>query len=559
MAAPRLEQPVVVQSLEKAWIGVVLCLSVGAAIWVHVSGPLFRLGQTWEEDALFQIVARNISLRGPLADLFLDNYALGTDPAAQPFYYTHFPTVSGILQWTLGFVGGLATIKALCIGFFAAGQIYTYLFLRRIFPATVAIFAFTASALSFPGAINWADSTVHSLHWLALFGALYHFDVYLSRPATASRWHQLGLAILFFVLAVFLTLIHAFVVGFAALYLCWHRGLHGRLYGAMAFFATPIMCICFHFARVVYLVGLPAFRYDLLQNIRKSSDSVSFEQLADAYRQLGIVVWPTADFPGFTRLELLGEMVRLTSIAIGRIGTAVIGGAALIGLIAVAVKLVRSLAASFPFKLPWLAAFEPLPFLTGGLIAWAVIFPVHTANYFGATPKILVIFYFATAAGLLIDLAAKGLMSDLPRFAQAGSAAAMALLGLWLGTVWWQGYGDIKFVAVPGSAALANYRGRTFYTNAWPFLVSLNTTEWSIGGLSPEDAEARNYPAARYLMQRDYRNAAKYGRPDYYFWISDSRFAPFVEHQPTLPKFKLRESGEGWAIYAMCPCETSAQ
>ena len=309
------------RNVEKLWIALVLGVSVGAAIWVHQSAPLFRLGQTWEEDALFQIVARNISARGPLTDLFLDNYALGSDPAAQPFYYPHFPTFARRSAMDARRIWrGLAATKGLVIGLFAVGQLYCYLFLRRIFPPAVAVIAFTASALNFPGTIAWADSTVHGLHWLVTFGALYHFDSFLAEPAGTRRRGQLCIAMLLFALALLLTLIHALVVAVASIYLCWQHGVRGRVVGAATFLATPAFCMLLHFARVAYLIGPSNFIYDLFHNMLKASNTTSVEQLVDAYRQMGIVVWPT-DFPGLSRVGLYGKILDLTSLEVGRVGS----------------------------------------------------------------------------------------------------------------------------------------------------------------------------------------------------------------------------------------------
>jgi hypothetical protein len=548
---------VIDRNLERLWIALVLGASVGAAIWVHQSAPLFRLGQTWEEDSLFQIVARNISARGPLTDLFLDNYALGSDPAAQPFYYTHFPTFAGVLQWMLGIFGGLGAAKGLVIGLFAAGQLYCYLFLRRIFPPAVAVVAFTASALNFPGTIAWADSTVHGLHWLVTFGALYHFDGFLAQQTATPRRRQLYIAMFFFALALLLTLIHALVVAVASIYLCWQHGVRGRVVGAATFLATPAFCMLLHFARVAYLIGPSGFIYDLFHNMLKASNTTSVEQLVDAYRQMGIVVWPT-DFPGFSRIGLYGKILDLTSLEVGLVGSVLFGITALFGLVAIAIRLVRPgpSVGSHP-ALYAIDAFAPFPFLIGGLITWAVIFPVHTANYFNATPRMFVMFYAAVAAGLLTYLVSWGLKNCSTRLSSLGPATAILLLGLWLGSVWGRGYENAEFIAVPGISALADYRGKSFYTNSWPFLVSYYTHEWAIGGLAPQDAAKRDYLKARYLMQRDYRDTDKYGQPEYYLWVSDYRFAPFSEIDPARYKLDLVQKGDGWGIYKINRPEAS--
>lgn len=542
---------------EKLWVAFVLSLSVGIAIWIHFSSAIFRLGQTWEEDALFQIVARNISFRGALTDLFLDNYALGQDPAAHPFYYTHFPTLAGILQWTVGvFGGGLGASKSFVIGLFAVGQVYCYLFLRRLFPPAVAIIAFTLSALNFSGTIVWSDNTVHGVHWLVTFGALYHFDSYLAQKTDALRSRHLYFAIFFFSLALFTTLIHVLVIGIAALYLCSQYNFREKFFGKAAFLATPMICMLLHSARVAYLIGLDNFIYDLFHNMAKAASSFTVEQLVDAYRQLGIIVWPT-DFPGQGRVDLYRKILDFTLLEIGTIGTVLICVTTLLGLVAMAFRLMPS-DSNMRLKCTSssIDAFAPAPFLAGGLIVWAVIFPVHTANYFSATPRILISFYAALSAALLVHLISLRLINfraKLPRF---GFRAAVIVIGFWIGSTWANGYETAKFTPVPGISVLPEYRGKTFYTNSWPFLVSYYTHEWAIGGLSPPDAAKRNYLKARYLLQRDYSNSEKYSRPDYYFWISNMQFAPFSDIDPKSDDFKLVQEGEGWRIYKICPCGT---
>lgn len=515
----------------------ILILALGFAISIYISFtyPIFRLGQTWEEDLLFDQVGKNVHLRGFWSDLFLDNYALGVNPDSHPFYYTHFPTLFGLTHWALSFLFDLPSIKKISILFFAFGQIYYLLVIRKLFPPIIVNITITLSILCYPGSIAWSDSSVHSFHWILIYGAIFHFLNTISNNQGNGRRWSLTLFLFYSFLSLYLSLIHGLTI---MMFVVWYSLINKVNKKYILYLTVAFSCaLGVHFLRLLHLLPLKDIAFDLSSNLLKASNGIGYEALVTNYRDLGIVLWPS-DF-SLNRYEVY-------KLIFNRI----IGLIGVLGLILIIISLVIGLLNIFrgDRRFKYYVNLVLFPF---GAFIWAIIFPVHFANYFYATPLIIIFqIYFLSIALFIYTLDSyypfKGMYTiwTLPLVIYfsvnlAGNFPYPLLKD-----------DDIK---VPAYEVLAKYKGEKFYTNIWPFLISYYTHNWVIGGISPLDAASLNYQAATYIFQKDYKDSVEYSSPDYYLWISNGKFARYANFsKKEFSKFSNLvevESGRDWIIF----------
>jgi hypothetical protein len=518
------------------------------ALVICVLSEDFRYGATWEEDAMFYIVGKNFADFGFWKTKMLDDYAVGKDLAAHPMLYTHFPTISGVLQGIMQKCGVLSikSTRYIFILFFLWGMGYYFLVFKKIFTERIAFIALAITGVNYLGVINWADNTVHSLHWVFLFGGIYH---YLRVPdpedlQKTSPCHLIG-AWLFLFLGGFVTLIHAlflFITISAFFLLRIHRVKVKYL--IFLFSAFPSFLVLHHL-RVISLLGYQVWLFDQLANIKKASNIIDYQLLIEFYNKNGIVLWPS-DFNSLTFLEVAKIFYDGLLVKEGLTGILIL-------------ILTTIWAATF---LLWKKPKVDLPirsariFLTLFLasVAWTFIFPTHAANYFNATPYIML-------AGM-INLSwamAIAVLAGRPIFARfSNSRRGYALLIVVFFSIFSYQKADAvlknPIVTVPGTEILKKYEGAPFYSNIWPLFVSYYTGEWTVGGMDARDAVRRDANSARWFLQKDKFDAIKYSKPKYYFYVSSSKFGPFAEprHKKILDEnFRVVEHGENWYIYDM--------
>jgi hypothetical protein len=516
-------------------------------IWSYTKD--FRTSQNWEEDAMFYIVGKNFVDFGFWKTRLLDDYAVGNELAAHPMLYTHFPTISGIIQGLLQMAGikDIHFIKLFFIPFFMAGMVYYYLVIRRLFSEKIALFAFAVTGTNYLAVLAWSDNTVHALHWLFLFGALYH---YLSIP---SRVDMKGSSFLHLFMAWFFIFISGPLTFIHTLFLMITIGLfhvlkiHSiKFKYLMVLFSAPLLLFLIHQIRIISLLGWDIWFYDQVANIRKSSDMAVYKNLVDFYIEHGIVLWPPSS--GLQSLSFM-KVVKLFYSGLkskeGVAGIVVLTGLIIAALADVLIKRWRSALNIDGFG-------KKILVISSASIAWNFLFSTHASNYFNATPYIMLAGMVNLGWGICFAYITS---QPFLKIMKGKMIIYVSVVILCVGVFLFQRVDSIlknPLSHIPGSEALHKYEGATFYSNIWPLFVSYYTKEWTVGGLSPEDAVKRVPQNAKWFLQKDKLNYEKYSKPDYYFYAYWEKVAPFTtpKHKKILDEyFSIVESGDRWCIY----------
>ncbi|MBU1811376.1 MAG: hypothetical protein KJ629_09615, partial [Candidatus Omnitrophica bacterium] len=307
-------------------------------------------------------------------------------------------------------------------------------------------------------------------------------------------------------------------------------------------FSAPFLLFILHQIRVVSLLGINVWMTDMVLNTKKALGQIGYRELLDYYAKHGIVVW-AVDFQ---------------SISVERVIEFFLNGLRYReGIIGVFVLLVLIVTAIFHiFNKNWKRKFDidklGLKILTLFIasISWTLIFPVHAANYFGATPYIMLAGMINLGWALIFATIIRQSFFD-------KSKIHIFIIVLFFVIFSCQRVGAFlkhPIASIPGSEVLQRYEKAKFYSNIWPLFVSYYTHEWTVGGLHPEDAVRRKPLAARYFLQKDKLYNDEYFRPDYYLYVYWQKVAPFGEpkHKKILDQtFPLVESGDKWFIYKM--------
>jgi hypothetical protein len=529
-------------------IVMVLIASTVVMMWATVPVD-FRLGQTWEEDALFYIVGKNFVQNGFWATRLLDDYSVGADPAARPMLYTHFPTISGIIQGLLQACGihQIRYIKLFFIPPFLAGMLYLYLTMEWLFNNKVALLMLAVTGTNYLGTLVWADNTVHSFHWIFLFGTIFHyFSVPKGLLTRRKDYFHLFMAWLFFFFAGTITYIHVLflvlVIG-----LLFLSGIHRTNLSRLAFImSAPLTLVVLHQIRIISLLGTILWFQDQVLNIKKAMNLVDYKALLDFYSQHGIVVWPS----GFQSLSLWKMIKFFWDGLFDREGWA--GLAVLLGM------LVFSLFSFVSARWSQLTDVDrpgqKILILFIASIAWNVIFPTHGSNYFGATPYMMLSVMISLGWALLFFVITDAEFIERLQSARRTYALVVVLCFSLFSYQRVDAFLGNPITSIPGAEALIHYRGSTFFTNIWPLYVSYYTDGWAAGGLSPQDGIARRVEQARWLLQKDQRNYAKYRQAEYYFHVVDSRMGPYAEPESRKvleQNLPLVECGPTYCIYKL--------
>jgi len=190
-----------------------------------------------------------------------------------------------------------------------------------------------------------------------------------------------------------------------------------------------------------------------------------------------------------------------------------------------------------------------------GSIAWNVLFPIHAANYFSATPYILLAGFINLGwAFLFSSLLSKDffvLLKNRREVYRGMLVMVWAVIFIWARIT---SIADNPPTAVPGIQALKKYEGAQFYSNIWPLFISYYTKEWTVGNMSALDAVNRNFRDSKWFLQKDKWNFAKYSKPDFYFYATSMNVSPFAgeAYKQILDQhFQILEQGKGWYIYDM--------
>lgn len=533
------------------WLLILLLGMALLCLYLWTSTSDFRMDQTWEEDAMFYIVGKNFTDFGFWKTRLLDDYAVGSDPLAHPLLYTHFPTISGVLQGLMQTAGikDIHFIKLLFIPLFLAGMAYYYFVIKRLFTESIALLVLAVSMTDYLAVLNWSDNTVHSLHWLFLYGTLFH---YLSIPCTEdlkgrNRLHMLAAWLLFFI-AGSLTLIHAmFLV--VAIGLFYVFNVHRIRFKYLVIIASaPVVMFAIHQARIISLLGYDAWWFDQLANIKKASNIIDYQKVLDFYTDHGIVIWPS-DYKSLTFKQVIGLFLSQLRAKEGLSGIVV-----LFGLIGVATVQVIVSGRRRIFDVDGFGLKVLILFLAS--IVWNVIFPTHAVNYFNATPYMLLAGMINLGWAVIFAALISQCLSFKWILSARGYACTLSLI-VFLLIFSYQRVDACRMnpiEPIPGHEVLRKYEGAKFYANIWPLYVSYYTKEWAVGGIHPSDAVNLLEIRARLFLQRDKRNHEKYSRPDYYFYTFVEKTAPFTEpkHQAILDRaFRVVECGETWCIYKM--------
>ena len=512
-----------------------ISLSTIIAIIIHFNLPLFRFGQTWGEDSLFYLVAKNISLRGLTLDLFLDDYAIGNNSESHPYYYTHFPTFTGIYIWSLSSFLSLSNIKLFSIIFYLIGQIFTALLFNKLFSRYVSTGYLLVTSVCYAGSLAWSDSTIHSFHWFFVNGSIF---LYITSFNLEHPQKEILLKILFSSLfcafSLFLSPIHTLcILSFCTIY-TYLNNIKSQKH-LLCLYAAPSLILILHFLRIIYLTSFNIFYTDLSLNILKSSGIENYTNIINKYRSLFIVLWPS-DFPNANVYAIFSNIFLKTFSLVGLIPLSILIIFIFFGIFIISSR------SKFKFKK------YAYPFaLISGLLIWTILFPGHTLNYFDATP--LIVIYSTTFLSIILFL---DYLSQ-PNFIFSNKlilkTLIIASIALPTARIINNSFAAFSNPSIPGIEALMKYDGFTFYTNGWPFLINFYTNEWVVGGLSPVDASNRNYLASKYFFQRDYSNNNKYENPSYYIYIDDPRFAPYSNLIFNYENMEIIENGENWKIY----------
>ncbi len=520
---------------------------LSVALWNSTEN--FRSQQTWEEDAQAYVAGRNFVRAGFWRTLFMDDYAAGRDLASHPKLYTHFPTSAALAHSFLQSCGllNLHWIKACFIPFFLLGQFYFFLCLRKLFNEKIALFGLLANAVSYLGVLSYSDSSCHYLHWLVIFGALYH---YLSIPAglalsARARFHLVFGFSCFFVSGA-VTLIHALFISICLISF-YLSGVHRIRFKYFALiFGAPVLLFGLHSLRVMAAIGPEVWLYEQFINIKKSAGLIDPRVVMDYYTRNGIILYTSEFDAPLNRPQAFKLMAQGFLSKEGAMGMILLAFLPVVAL--------------FQFIFPRLSLRFDVPdfgkkivILIAAALSWDIVFQNHAANYFGATPYLLLTSLVNLGWGLLFaGLLNLGSPSSRARQWVSRLALVLALAAMLRSKL--DAYNQNLPQAIPGSLALQKYAGGTFYTNIFPSYVSCFTDEWAIGGLEPKSALERNYAGAKWFFEKDQWDRNKYTQPDYYFHVSEYRFAPYAEpaHKQILDaSFPLVESGEGWYIYKM--------
>lgn len=511
----------------------------------------FRMNQTWEEDSAFYIVGKNFVDFGFWKTKMLDDYAVGSDPSSHPLLYTHFPNIAGVLQGLLQTCGmkQISYIKLSFIPIFIAGMVYYFLVIRKLFTENIALMALAVTGTNYLGVLAWADNTIHSLHWVILFGALFH---YLSIPPQGNikgpYWLHLFMAWLFIFISGSLTYIHTLFL-FVTIGLFYALRVYRISFRYLIIlFSASLLLFILQQLRVISFLGFDIWIYDQLFNFKKALNMVDYKDLLDFYAKHGIVVWPVdSNFGSLSAIRIIKLFFDGLKSKEG------IGGIfVLLGLIVAAVTHVFNTTHTQIFNVDKFGTKILTLFLAS--IAWNFLFTTHASNYFNATPYIMLAGMVNLGwAALFIGITSKSFFEKL----STNIKTYMFIIILCFAIFSYQRVNLFlknPITPIPGTGILQQYKGAKFYSNIWPLFVSYYTGEWTVGGIDPADAVARQPQNARWFLQRDKMNSEKYSKPDYYFYAFSQKVAPFAEprHKKILDEaFPIVECGENWCIYNM--------
>lgn len=521
------------------------------------SAGYFHTGQTWEEDSLNYIVGKNFADLGFWRTLLLDDCAAGADPAAHPMLYTHFPNISGVLQGLLQAVGvkEIHFIKLFYLPLFAAGMVYYYLALRRLFTEKIALYALAVTGTNYLGVISWADHTLHSLHWLVLFGAIFHYLCIPKDGGPGLRRHvHLFMAWFFIFLSGSVTLIHG-VFLCAAIGLFYLFDVHRvRPWHAIILSSAVPALLTLHSLRIIYLLGYDAWFLDLYYNIKKSSDLADFKQIADFYAAHNIVVWGS-QFKSLSFRQTFGIFYERLISKEGILGVYLLSGLLTYAALHALVKAVRD------FTVPAVSGVEKfglkVVILFAASILWNFIFPAHAANYFIATPYILLAGMINLSWAVLLAVVVSSIVESSTKSSRAWFRACLAVALLCAAALSNQRFNTFfqnPVAPIPAEEALHKYKGKRFYSNIWPYYVSYFTGEWAAGGVTADQAIRRDISQGAILLQKDRANIEKYSAPDYYLYVFSSHYAPVggKNDKDLLDKaLETVECGNLWCIYRL--------
>jgi len=479
--------------------------------------PEFRTPQVGDSyvDANQYIPGMNFARFGFRNLKFTADYAVGPEEY-HPFYYTHFPPLSDIINGVYHRLGlsrvpaqRLPGILWTLIGFF-----FFYKLIKALAGDAVALAGLLVT-VSNPYLLYWGDSLFSSHQWMFVFAGLYFLVSDIRRPSGLSR----GLGWAGFFCAAFSNYeLIPFMVLFAAgvkILKLEELSLRKLLF----FLSAPAAAFLLRNVLIIWALGFEFWHRDLAAIFLKRSYGLS-STFADIYDKFPVVIWDRS--PEVPEGYLLLLYRRLENLyGYGWSAAAVL----------LLFKSIRKRVASACGS-PGIIRLAALFLIMGS--AWFFIFPQHTATHFaGSTPLL-----FFPFSGLLWGIFIVGIWRGAGNLKLRLGGVMLILAALSIGRL----INHVPHRPFPGIESLPAFEGKVFSTNAIPSLVQYYT-EAPAAYCNTKKRFSGFLEGDHYFLLRDDR--IPHPEPEYFFSVDGFKSRELSD------SFTLVESGVRYEIFRL--------
>lgn len=275
------------QKFNQAALVVVFCALLAMFVnWCFY--PQFRdlhVGEPFVDANQF-IPGKNFKEQGFLELKFNADYAIG-DKGYHPFFYTHNPPLSEILNGIYQIIGleEIQWQRLICMVWTFFSLIFFYLLIKDLLGAKIALVSLIVTVTN-PYFIFWGDNLFSSHQWFFVYASCYYVLRYL---VDEKRW-QIIISWMLFFLAAFsnyelIPFISIFIVGIKIFNI---RKINIKT--LVIFLLAPISAFILRNLLVIWALGFSFWYKDIIEIVLHRSFGIK-TGLSDIYNKFPVIMW----------------------------------------------------------------------------------------------------------------------------------------------------------------------------------------------------------------------------------------------------------------------------